>query len=242
MSITPEMIELINTTVPKQQERRRTVFDLSGVAHNELAFTRWYEYFLDKDEDHGLSDLFLQTLLSVVGAKLKITDFGVGRNVQTKKGNFIDLLVYGQGEDEGKSVIIEIKIHHWLHNDLLDYFDDAPGSDSDKVGVLLTINQHHIPPGVKGKFVNVLHGRWLEAVVRASKTLHLTTEQFMLLDHFSNAILNLSKDLTMNTQVLFFLNNITTVNEIVATKQKTSDYILSQLDSSAAQMGFSVGG
>lgn len=58
MTITPEMIELVNSKTPVAPDRKRTFFDLSGVAQDEHAFSRWYEYFLNKDEDHGLSDLF----------------------------------------------------------------------------------------------------------------------------------------------------------------------------------------
>ncbi len=242
MIITSEMVELVNYKVPKDRERNNTLFDLSGTAHDELVFTRWYEYFLDKDAKHGLYDLFLQTLLSITGKKIHITDFRVGKNIQTKKGNYLDLLIYGQGSDEGKSIIIENKIHHWLHNDLLDYWDDTPGPDSNKLGILLTLDQHPIPNSVQGKFVNILHQQWLQAVVNDSASYSLTPEQRVILEHFYNAIMNLSKDLNMNEQVLFFLNNIKTVNDIIKTKQKTTEYILSQLDSAAVQLGLRLGG
>jgi hypothetical protein len=241
MSLTPEMIELVNATVPKNKERKRTLFDLSGTAHDELVFTRWYEYFLDKNEDHGLSDLFLQTLLTITRNKLSISDFGVGRNVQTKKGNYVDLFIFGQGDDVGKSVIIENKIYHCLDNDLVDYWDDAPGPDSNKLGILLTLNPHHIPPTVQGKFMNVIHQEWLGAVMDGCASFTLTHEQRNILEHFHNAIINLSKDLIMNEQVLFFLNNIQAVNDILATKQKAREYILAQLDSAGAQLGYKVG-
>lgn len=169
-------------------------------------------------------------------------DYNVFREVRTDAGNFVDLLVSGSGEDENNAVVIENKINHHLHNDLSDYWNSAPGDDDSKVGILLTLNAHHIPGDVKGKFVNVRHRDWIDAVIQASSNYQLNTEQQVLLSNFHHAIINLSQNLTMNEQVLFFLNNIKAVNDIAQTRHQAWLHVTSQINSAAAQLGYSVGG
>ncbi|MCU7549826.1 PD-(D/E)XK nuclease family protein [Chitinophagaceae bacterium LB-8] len=241
MSITPELLELVSSDVPAPPTRFRTIFDISGNTYDERVFSRWYEYFLDKQEDHGLSDLFLRTLLSLLNSDLKFTDYKVAREVQTRKGNFIDILVIGTGVDEGKFLIIENKVNHILDNDLQDYWDSCPGKDENKAAVLLTVGRHHTPANVRNLYKNILHKEWFSELNRKMGSIDLTPEQKHLFFQFATAIENLSKDLHMNEQVLFFLNNITQINKILATREQATLYILNQLEAAGEQLGLEVG-
>jgi hypothetical protein len=79
--------------------RPTTFFDLSGLTYNETVFSNLYAYYLNPTGDHGLRDLFLNALCSLIQEKtgkpsLKNRMWAkVEREVRTNVGNFIDLVV-----------------------------------------------------------------------------------------------------------------------------------------------------
>lgn len=233
--------DLLLAPVPIGTPRQRTFFDISGNSHSEKVFTHWYCYFLQKEEDHGLGSLFIDTLKTLAEFNQSIDDFEVEREIITEKGNKIDLVVAGKGKDEGKYILIENKINHWLKNDLEDYWENFKSWENNKVGVLLTLTPHVIPQSVKGKFKNVTHLRWLSLIKQSASSLNLHVEQRYHFNQFCTAILNLSKDYTMNDQVEFYFNNAEKVNQILETHRQAHQFVLSQLDLAANQMEFTLG-
>src|SRR5215213_7278939 len=118
-----EIFNDLHLSIPISPARQRTFFDISGFPLYENVISNWYSYFLKQEEDHGLGNLFIRTLLKLTGFNQELNEFIVEREVMTHKGNRVDLVIIGKGADDGKYVIIENKINHWVNNDLEDYWD-----------------------------------------------------------------------------------------------------------------------
>ena len=101
--------------------REKTIFSIGGRGHYENPISTVLAFYLDPNEEHGLRDLVLQTLLVAADSCLKIerkkfTSFSVEREVSTGKGR-IDLLV----ECDDWVLAIENKIYHVPINPFDDY-------------------------------------------------------------------------------------------------------------------------
>ena len=118
IDISKEISKSLFSLIDEAQEK--TIFSIGGRGHYENPISTVLAFYLDPNEDHGLSDLVLQALLVVAGSPLdierkKFTNFSVEREVSTGKGR-IDLLV----ECDDWVLVIENKIYH----DPINPFDD----------------------------------------------------------------------------------------------------------------------
>lgn len=103
-------------TPPKET----TIFALGGRGYYENPATELLKFFLKPDAGHGLGDLFLSTFLECIGEghrQLDLRSIDIGSQVETDKGNFIDLQILGRDW----CLIIENKIYHGPANPFLDY-------------------------------------------------------------------------------------------------------------------------
>ncbi len=233
--MTTKRIGILDTlpVAPPLPKNKRTSFDISRTEAREVVFSQWYRYYLDRNEDHGLGNLFIDALLSLTQTSFTLEHFNVETEVKTRKGNFIDILICGIGSDQGKYVIIENKIFHHLHNDLDDYWDYC-GVTGLKLGVLLTLRRE--PTSKCKMFQNVLHLDWIRAVEERMKGYELTTDQHYNFENFKHAIYNLNRYTTMNEHVTYYFENTDAINRAIACKGETERYISLQIASAAKQL------
>ena len=104
------------------------------------------------------------------------TEFSVEREVSTKNGLFIDLLlssIIENEEDDSKineedpdswSIIIENKIDASLYNDLNEYYESTNGKN--KIGVVLSLRDESTTISAKTQepFVSITHKELIERV------------------------------------------------------------------------------
>lgn len=235
---------LKNVKLPKPVRRKRTFFDISGTSHYELAISNWYAYFFDQEEDHGLGNLFIECLLELVkrktGKEISLRFFKVQKEVATKGGKRIDILVSGIEEDERKYIIIENKINHWLNNDLDAYWQHCVGAEDSKVGVILSLNRETVPLTVQHKFVNVQHCDIINLVKEKMST--YKQEASYYLNEFITTIENLYTDLTMDEEVKFYFDHVKECSQIYQIRKKTYQFVVNQIKEAANMLALSTDG
>lgn len=127
---------------------RDDFFSISGFPHWESVMSNWLTLFLDSSKNHGFTGLFTDSLKAIILSKkveAKVDWLNdqvlVIQEQMTKKGNFIDLVVYDEDLIEGNSfanaLVIEHKIEAALYNDLQDYFESI-SVESSKLGIVLS--------------------------------------------------------------------------------------------------------
>lgn len=97
----------------------RTFLELAGYPHYENVCSNLLSFYLNPEEDHGMSDLLLRGLMNCVGIPWETTihKAQTDREVYTKQGGKLDLLVVTDDFIIG----VENKIWAVLHNNLDDY-------------------------------------------------------------------------------------------------------------------------
>lgn len=234
---------LDQVSIPAIEERKRTLFDISGFPHDELVISAWYAYFFRADEDHGIGNLFISALLSIINEKrqpsFSLHEFQVETEVTTHTGKRIDILIKGAGRDEGKYIIIENKIYHWLHNDLEDYWNYCVAPESDKCGIILSLNRMPVPDSVSSRYINVRHTDLMESV---QSIMQGRPDIFKYLPDFTTAINNLYKDYNMDNEVIFYYENMTACNRIYAIADKAYDFVINHIRIAGEHIGLHYGG
>lgn len=120
------IIGLLEDINCKRQKVSHNFIEVAGFPHYENVMSNILAFFFDTQEEHGLGDLFIKSLLEVYEKKsnTKITteNFNMYTNTirehMTPKGNRLDILVFGN-----YIIGIENKIYADLYNDLPDYYD-----------------------------------------------------------------------------------------------------------------------
>lgn len=114
-----------------------SIFEICGYPHYENVISNVLAFFLDSTRDHGLSDLFIQSLLEAAKINTSEMDlqYCVERERSTQNGGYIDLLL----SNESSCVIIENKIFAPLYNNLEEYFSFGQTMSNRVIGVVLSL-------------------------------------------------------------------------------------------------------
>ena len=64
---TPDLswLDPLLAAMPARVKRRKSIFDITRVGDSELAVSNIIAFYLDQDEEHGLKDLFFQSLMEM---------------------------------------------------------------------------------------------------------------------------------------------------------------------------------
>ncbi|MGL4205107.1 MAG: PD-(D/E)XK nuclease family protein [Aeromonadaceae bacterium] len=118
-------------------KRDENWFSICGFPHYEKVASNVLQFFLDSSREHGLGDLFIKSILSFSEKYEFLEDeyFSVTTEFQTKKGNFIDLIL----TSETLCIVIENKIKAWIYNDLNDYFETAKEQAPNVYAIVLSL-------------------------------------------------------------------------------------------------------
>lgn len=235
-----ELFELLSIEIPEKSNHDDGFLEILGLAHYENINSRIYAYFLDQSRNSKIAQIFLDALMDVVRSKTKkeiaIETFNVETEVVTIKGNRIDIVI-NDIENES-AVIIENKIYHYLHNDLIDYWDHFSYNYENKIGVLLTLEAHNIPENARPWFVNVTHYEWISSVIQKGLPSGLNHKMYIYLNDFINTIDNLTKTIEMNELSKFYFQHTNKVKRAIETQQEAEVFVAQQLEQLAAKLGW----
>ncbi len=152
---------LFDGHVPKVDVPLPTYLQVAGYPNHENVFSNIYQFFL-RQEHHGLGNLFLAALNDCCeNDDITMESYQVMREYPSTNGGRIDLVLKEEtlNGNPSKVIIIENKVHHYLNNDLEDYWDTF-SKVSMRKGIVLTL----YPQWVESPFINITHKQWLEKV------------------------------------------------------------------------------
>ncbi len=96
----------------------KSIFDITGYPHYENVSSNILAFYLNPNNEHGLSNLLYSSLMNLSGGNESPSDnVQINREVSTQKGGSLDIVI----ETDTQIIGIENKIRYHLHNDLADY-------------------------------------------------------------------------------------------------------------------------
>ncbi len=230
---------------------RRSIFEIVGVSHKEAVNSNLLAYFLDRGEDHGLSEVFLNSLSELISTvtdipeeiQLLSDDFEVHREFSTNAGGRIDLLIACKDNplstresDRNRfkwAIIIENKLGASLTNDLDDYWDSVTAGS--KIGLVLSVFEEKID---HKKFKNILHDDLSALVARnvSNSLLSVDGLHFVFLKEYLHSIKAISpemgdKELAESNRTLrAFQKHSGNVRDLLKAERKLVEFVAGQLD------------
>jgi hypothetical protein len=228
--------------------RPTTFFDLGGLTYNETVFSNLYAYYLNPTGDHGLRDLFLNALCSLIQEKTGKPSLKnmmwtkVEREVRTDAGNFIDIVIIEPeegNEQPGHALVIENKMNAELYNDLADYYDHVKVSGR-KIGVVLSLrkeNVHH------QDYVNITHEEMITRVVKGlpSVFVDIDARQLLLVKEFITHIQSFSMIQDLSSQYAFYFNHEEEIRKISKLEQLIKADMFAKLAVTCESLGLKLG-
>ncbi|MBP3843415.1 MAG: PD-(D/E)XK nuclease family protein [Prevotella sp.] len=195
--------------IPKKKVRKETLLDIAGIDHLENHWSFIYMYFFNPKASHGLSRLFIGTLLEIICEKtdkpaLSMSSFSLLREdaVPDEQGNMkrIDILI----KNDYEAIIIENKVYANLYNRLDLYWRKPNVPDKNKRGVVLSLRR--TTPTHPG-FINITHEEFAHAIEKKLPAYftNANPKALILLQDFIQNIYNVTH--TMNEEEFDFYFN-----------------------------------
>ena len=222
-------------------KRTRTFLEISGYPHYENVCSNILKFYLEPNNEHGLKDLILNSLVQLADKDFKIDcDFEqveVHRELQTLAGNRLDLLI----ETENYVIGIENKIYHFLNNDLNDYSQTVLSycgqNDKKPINIILSLyklsSQQDIEKARADNFINITYENLFSNIKKniGSYLSHSNPTYSIYLTDFMKSIQNL-KPATMENKVLwnFFRDNSEIVQELTDKFSEYKNFVFSKTD------------
>lgn len=223
--------------IPDAAESHTGFLEIINKQNHENINSSVYAHFINTSEPL-VSDLFLDSLLELVEEKSgKQLSFGeaVARcEVKTEKGR-LDILV---SDLRSKNhLIIENKIFHWLHNDLLDYWNHIQVRNEYKAGILLTPEPHAIPNEVEGKFINITHSEWIRKIKERGLPFGISPKYTTYITDFANTVEQFTKSYIMDEQTKFYFQHAPQIIKVQETVHAAHQFLNNQLQLIADTLG-----
>lgn len=231
--------QLLDQSFPKPIEKRKTFLEIGNVPHYENVISNFYCFYFDKNEEHKFGELFLKSLCDIIIEKtdksFEFEDYSVYREVSTKNGGRIDILI--EENSEQTAIIIENKVYHSVLNDLNDYWQSVKAKNNNKIGIVLTLEKQTIQ---NKNFINITHQQFLKKVksnigfyLKDSDDRHLLFLKD-LFDNISNLILNKND---MKDTLKFYFENKDKIYELSQIKEKARKHFLSSIKETSGIIG-----
>jgi len=213
----------------RQPDYEPSIFALGGRGYFENPTTDLLAFFLDPTQAHGQGDCFLRALLSCLPdsqepqASLRTPP---QREVNTRKGNRIDLLLLGDGWD----LLLENKILHSQINPFSDYEEHANGLLDDKCRRRLCVVLSPTGKSEAENWIGLSYARLIAAIQR-EMTSQLQTQPLnkwrVLADEFVLHLKNIAVESSMDANTLdFVFTHLPRINDL----NKLRDKAINQLD------------
>jgi hypothetical protein len=232
-----ELTSLLSLNIPEAVPSPDGFLEIIRKSHHENINSSIYAYFINSKEPF-VSELFLNSLLELVeekgGQNFSFGEAFAECEVKTANGR-LDILISDKLGSE--YLIIENKIYHWLHNDLMDYWNHVKADDEKKVGILLTLEKHSIPENVQGKFINITHGEWITKIKSRGIPFGLSPRINTYITDFINTIDHLTKSYEMNEQSKFYFQHANRILKVQETIGAAHSFLNDQFQLIADKLG-----
>ncbi|WP_274476132.1 PD-(D/E)XK nuclease family protein [Mangrovimonas aestuarii] len=223
MSLTGLQKFLQENAIPKVKKKPKTFLGISNQPHYEDVLTNWYAFYFDVTEEHGLSDLFIKSLMELLEYRYetkeifanKTLNFGQGFTPETQfstdENGRIDLLL----QSDDSAIIIESKVYHTLSNNLTDYWDSIKLSDQNKLGIVLSLQP--IRTINHSDFVNITHSQLLAQVYKniGDHLVSGNSKYLIFLNDFHQNISNLSQPYMEEKDFEFYYEHQSKINQLI---------------------------
>jgi hypothetical protein len=217
-----------STSIPAIKKRPTTFLGISKQPHYENVWSKIYAFFFKVSGEHHLNDLFIKSLVQLIGQKLgqeySFSDrFSIETERSTPTKKRIDLLLYSNEE----AIIIENKVYHKLNNDLKDYWDSV--KQPNKTGVVLSLKK--ISRIGNKNFINITHLELMQCVMDNLPAYfsNANDKYLIYLKDFYQNVINMSNPIDLES-LKFFYQYQKEINEINNVRKLVSDHIKSQIE------------
>lgn len=214
--------------VPKSI-KSKTIFDIARYPHYENVNSNILAFYLNPNNEHGLGNLFLSSLIEVSGGEImnnQKTNIQVSREVSTQKGGRLDIVI----ETDNQIIGIENKIYHHLNNDLLDYSNSidkwAESNSLDKLKIVLSIRDEKKKLEKENSslgFINITYEDYWKKIKENMGNYVSTSSQkwlFYLIDFMSNIEKLKGRNMEFDETDKFFMENEDRVDNLIIERNK----------------------
>lgn len=206
-----------------ESHQKRTLMDIMGVRNLENSWSSIYAFFLNEREEHKLGDLFIRSLLKLMGEeKGWLTPTEIKTEQPTYKDNEnnhekrIDILI--KDDIHKRAIIIENKVYHHPVNPFSEYIDYVKQLGYEDIRVVILSlhkitekdeNKYHELQRIKEwtgkKYMNITHKEYMTEIDKEflanDKSIYC-----QILKHFIQNIKNITQMVT-SKEIDFFLSH-----------------------------------
>lgn len=219
---------ITRTTIPVIKKKPTTFLGISKQPHYENVWSNIYAFFIKVSGEHRLNDLFIKSLVQLIGQKLNreycfSNNFNIETEYYTLKKGRIDLLLFSNEE----AIIIENKVYHQLFNDLNDYWESV--NQTKKQGVILSLKKIY-KIGNKN-FINITHLELLQCVMgNIADYFSTANDKYLIyLKDFYLNIINMSNPIDFES-LKFYYQNQKEIYDINNIRNSIAAHIKSEID------------
>lgn len=216
-----QYLELLSgfESLPKRV-RSESIFDIAGYPHYENVASNILAFFLNPNNEHGLGQLILSSLLNLAAAsEINQSVVNVEREFPTINGGRLDILI----ETDNQLIGIENKIYHYLANDLEDYSKSLHNRAQQKqltvIKIILGIRKEQ----ESFDFISITYDELFSKVKERLGSYATTSSQkwlLYLIDFISTTEKLKGDDMEFDENDKFFIENEDRVNSLVNARNR----------------------
>ena len=235
-----ELYSLLTLDIPAGSPRELGFLDVVGHTTRETTICNVYRYFLDPELSPQISPLMVEALQELIVEKygasgvtkeLDLSHYEVQLEVGTENGR-IDIVLESKASQS--VVIIEVKIYHWLHNDLEDYWQKFNYPVNQKVGIVLSLELMTESQINNPNFISVTHSEWLNKACNKGLPSSLPIKDFIYFNDFVNNMNHLTNAHTMNETAEFYIRHSQKIKKAIETQSVAYNYVVQAVERVAA--------
>lgn len=212
MNVT-EFKKLLNDfkSIPASDKRNTTFLEISGYPYRETVYSNIFRFFFNSEELHELGNLFISSLLNILGKDSNEQTSSVVTEVGTDDGKRIDIVV----ETSSYLIGIENKVFSGVDNPFASYskYLQHRSNDESNLEVLKIIlclsdtGTKDIPEKILYGFTTVTYERLFTEIKKniGEHIIQAQSKYLTLLFDFIETIENSKEDSNMNQEFIDFI-------------------------------------
>lgn len=233
-----ELYSFLSFDIPESQKQPIGFLEIIKKQYHENINSSIYAHFINCEEK-AVSELFMDALTDLIEEKTKRL-FSLGApyatcEVITQNGR-IDIVIQDRLSEQ--VILIENKIFHHLHNDLMDYWNHFNCSEEHKIGILLTPYPHKVPDVNKETFINITHVEWIQKVKEKGIPFNLSNKYTIYITDFVNTIDQFSTNYAMDEQAKFYFEHAQKILKIQETAAAATTFLNNQFELLASKLNW----
>lgn len=221
--------------IPQIKGKPKTFLGIAKQPHYENVISNIYAFYFDVNEEHGLKDLFINSLSEcIASSKLgsqkealqNFNDFNIDSEYPTNKGGRIDILL----SNDDYAIIIENKVYHYLNNNLDDYWNSIKVQANNKIGIVLSLQP--VSDIEHKHFINITHLELLQNIMKncGLYLIEANNKYLVFLKDLYQNIMNLSRPIMKLEELDFYFKNKTEINQLVKFKTEVRNHIVYEIE------------